>query len=248
LKGINPIQWATWTLFTKDGKECMSLGKGTSNNVEQEMNRFKKLGLRSSTPLKFFQKLTELWRKLYEDGKQNARAQVNHGMTNYSYKLFQQQDEEARSLTCNRSGNGSNTYIDVKPNTLQELHLYEHLSKKQTSGVDNIQFSKRFIWNVQYNNQFCDCRFWQMYGIICSHGLKAFDEEFGNSLIMFSEEDLLIHANHKIHECWFRSTYKKCYSDNGGINLVTKELIGDVSIVPLESLLSKKVGPVRSKR
>eukprot|EP01034_Spumella_vulgaris_P011708 gene11708-14898_t len=58
LSGINPREYAMYPMYEEG---ICTYGQTTSNYVEQEMNRFNKLSIRTESPLKFFQNLVELW-------------------------------------------------------------------------------------------------------------------------------------------------------------------------------------------
>ena len=106
--------------------------------------------------------------------------------------------------------------------------------------------SKRFLWKVNYDEKSCDCRFWDLYGIICSHAIIVFKEQYGN-LNSQTMSEKLNKANHKINECWLRKTYQNCYVNGSGIKLVTENLIVNSNIIP-QNFDSKQSGPVQSKR
>jgi len=167
LKGIDERIWTTHALIRD---QIALYNKATDNDVEQEMNRFKKLGIRSSLPLQFFQRLARLWNSLLVSAVTVTKyiKEEELELTPYGYSLLKKSiDASARmSSECN----GTQTYTTLTSQERMDMGRFSILDKAP-EGV--MPPSLRLCWETDYETKRCSSGYWCQMNIICAHGHHA---------------------------------------------------------------------------
>jgi hypothetical protein len=192
------------------------------------ITRFNLMNIRSESPLKFFQNLTDLWMKLISRGEEVAcalRLDPESRMTPKAKEEYLIRAAKAETLTCQRHGNDSTVYVMMMP---EEKQLAQ---EQQTSA---------YQFKVEYDEKRCQCCLWQDTGMICSHGIAARTRHYGltcNSNMYFE---------HSLHISNLAVTFCEAYPAGCHIAKPTGPLVFDPTV--LAPPLKKVKGRPRVKR
>ena len=200
---INPKLFAEYTLFESNSRARGYL-YSTSNIVEQEMWRLKRLGIRFGTPYEFFEKVINLWTTRYAEGVEKADDLVQKEalVTDYAYRYFKNELEESYKINARTTTSGEVTYFIESP------------TKKSTSDV--------IVLNIltDYMKKLCTCGLWFQMGIICRHAL-ANARMIGVDLSTFDQQ----FVDHCFIKSWHATSYCGAYKASNAVRLSTRPLV-----------------------
>ena len=177
----------------------------TSFGAESEMNRFKRLGLRYSSPFGLFEGAMTLWISMYSKS-------VSEGC-------------RLRNQNCFLTEHGTKLHLEqVKGSTDDIEKVIYDTAEVYCCLVSKKYCAKRKIWEGQHFKVSkitgdCTCDTNLHMGIMCMHKLSM--PEYRNMLSQGKHE----FYKKFIDPCWWTSTYIHCYSKDNVPNLPSDALV-----------------------
>ena len=214
LSEIDDRLWTSHVILTQN---IPMYKKATDNDVEQEMNRFMKLGIRTALPVPFFQRVMRLWTNLVSDAVAIRRymEERNCELTPYAYSLLKQRTESAGRMQSDT--NGAQVYTIL---TAEERATFGRMSVLPKVAAGSTPPPLRLTWETSYETKICSCGEWAFMCMICAHGVHA-AYRLGK-ITQGLRQQYLAHA---VGECWHRATYEKCFPLDAAVKLPTNPKI-----------------------
>ena len=221
LTAIDVRVWANYT-FTN----VRSYQHSTSNLVEQEMNRCKKLKIRFKYPLEIFIGMVNLWIRLYREGVEMAKElfEKKCHVTNYAYRYVEMQKVASQKLEL-QSENGTVTYFHSKASNCDEQKIKVSVTCSAATKT-------------------CSAGCWHDMDAICLHGFADLTYRMGKTPIFDAQ-----FWREFVGSRWSVETFCKCYPEGSYIVLPDRELFVDERLRgPVKLYAKKMVGRTREKR
>ena len=214
LTAIDEKLWANHTFIN-----VRSYQHSTSNLVEQEMNRCKKLKIRFKYPLEIFIGMVNLWIRLYREGVDMAKElfEKKCHVTSYIYRYVESQKVAAQKLEL-QSENGKVSYFHSP-----------HIKVSVTCSAAT---------------KTCSAGCWHDMDAICLHGFADLMHRTGKTPIFDAQ-----FWREFVGSRWSVETFRQCYPEGSYISLPDRELLVDEKIRgPKKLYEKKKPGRTKEKR
>ena len=224
ISSINPNLWANYPLYG-ESCEAMTYFHSTSNIVEQEMFRLKKLGIRFSSPYMFFKQITLLWARLYAE-----RVKIGLDLKEKRYTIA----KYALDLVKIQEGAAIRLDMEVDNGRTTWYRMVER--SDGSSFIDCFSVATNFEINT------CECGYRKLVGVICCH-LCA--ERLRKKADTNQSRNAFLKSN--VDRCWLSKTYRTCYKPNFPVVIVSRPLLCDNSILAPKQAKGRKGRP-KTKR
>ena len=191
LSSIPKSQWCLYRINREKSHRLLHIS--TSNGVESEMSRLKKLGVRFSSPYGLFKGVIDLWGSIYAQGvsEGDRLKKGDHLLTKYAEDLHKREFELSDLAVEKDSTPGRRrVFIDADSEYNKRLKAWSAYS-----------------FEINLDTGECSCDTSLHMGVMCCHKLsmRTYRDELARSKRRFYKR----HFN----QCWLAKTYCKCYKE-----------------------------------